>query len=79
MLYILNLYGALYQLYPNKTGRKYKFNNKNFKNNTKISTEKLRSPFLNNRLKTKREHYWDNQQHLSIYCTMDFYPENFYF
>lgn len=55
MLYILNLYGALYQLYPNKTGRKYKFNNKNFKNNTKISTEKLRSPFLNNRLKTKRE------------------------
>ena len=55
MLYILNLYGALYQLYLNKTGRNKNLTIKTLKiNNTKISTEKLRSPFLNNILKIKR-------------------------
>ena len=46
MPYILNLYGAIYQLYLNKTGRSKNLTIKTLKiNNTKISTEKLRSPF----------------------------------
>lgn len=56
MPYIVNLYSAVYQLCPNKTGRNKNLTIKTLKiNNTKISTEKLRSPFLNNTLKIKRE------------------------